>query len=120
MARYQVRDIQSRKINIIEWDGKSPLGPQYHDCSITLDDGLPMYMIPPLSVSRRQMMLALNAQGKLVSVNAIVASADIVTQLSWSGATAFDRTDALVTVMAKTNGWTDADLDDLFLLAGTF
>jgi hypothetical protein len=119
MARYQVRDAQSRKINIIEWDGTAPLGSQYKDCSITPDDGMPMWVLPPVSVTRRQMMLALNAQGKLASVNAIVLNADIVTQISWGDATSFERSNSLIAMMAQVNGWSDNDLDDLFRLAAT-
>ncbi|KQT82435.1 hypothetical protein ASG59_18760 [Methylobacterium sp. Leaf466] len=108
-----------RKINVIEWDGRADLGTQYKTCSITPDDGMPMWIIPPLVVTRRQMILALNAQGKLVEVNTIVASASLTVQLSWGETTSFKRDDPIIMAMASLNDWTDNDLDDLFRLAAT-
>lgn len=120
MARYQVVDSSNKKINIIEWDGIADLGGQYPNCSITLCDGLPIWVAPPVLVSRRQMMLALNQQGKLTNIQAIVASANISVQIEWAEATQFERTNPVLQAMAQANGWTDADLDNLFRLAGTF
>lgn len=70
-------------------------------------------------VSRRQMLLALHRLGMLAGIEAGVALADDETQLSWREATVFERTDPLLNAMATALGKTPAEVDGVFVLAGS-
>jgi hypothetical protein len=88
-------------------------------------DGLPMLIDPvpvstvPQSVSPLQARKALRQHGLLATVQGAVAAADADTQDAWEYATSFDRTSPFVLGMAHALGWTDAQLNDLFVLAAT-
>jgi hypothetical protein len=73
----------------------------------------------PQSVSPLQARKALRQQGLLATVQGAVAAADADTQDAWEYATSFDRNSPFVLGMAQVLGWTDAQLNDLFVLAAT-
>lgn len=73
----------------------------------------------PTSVSPLQARKALRQQDLLAMVQAAVDAADIDTQDAWEYATSFDRTSPFVLGMAQVLGWTEQQLDDLFVLAAT-
>lgn len=86
--------------------------------------GPPPPPVVPVSVSMRQARLALIDAGLIDSVEAAIgAIADPVqrrkAQTEWEYAQEVQRHHGLVPAMAQALGMTDAQLDQLFLLAGT-
>jgi hypothetical protein len=73
----------------------------------------------PQSVSPLQARKALKQQSMLTTVQAAVAAADEDTQMAWEYATSFDRTSPFVSSMAAALGWTDEQVDQLFILANS-
>lgn len=76
----------------------------------------PTFVAPvPASVSRFQARTALHLAGLLAPVEAaIAASGDVVAQLAWAYAAAFERGSPTVAAMAGALNLTDAQIDDLF------
>lgn len=79
----------------------------------------PPYVEPvPASVSRFQARAALHMANLLTSVEAAIAASDnVVAQLAWADAVAFERTSPTITAMAGALGLTEAQVDDLFRTA---
>ena len=73
----------------------------------------------PIEVTMRQARLALHQQGKLTQVEEVVAQADQQTKISWEFASTVDRNSDLVKSLSPALGFTDQQLDDLFILAST-
>ena len=77
----------------------------------------------PASVTMRQARLALHAAGLLSSVNAALAAlsepAKTAALIEWEYASAVERSAGLVPAMAAALGMSEADVDDLFILAAT-
>lgn len=73
----------------------------------------------PQSVTPLQATRALFQSSFLDAVEAAVAAADRETQLAWAKATAFERNSPFVLGMQTALGWTDEQLDSLFILAAT-
>ena len=71
----------------------------------------------PTSVSPAQARLALLGAGLLDQVEAIVAAADVPTQIAWRNASVIERNSPTVAALAAALGLTDAQLDDLFTTA---
>lgn len=72
----------------------------------------------PASVSRFQARTALHLSGLLAPVeSAIAASGNVVAQLAWADAAAFERGSPTIAAMAGALGLTDAQIDDLFRAA---
>jgi hypothetical protein len=71
----------------------------------------------PASVSPAQARLALHGAGLLAQVEAIVAGADVVTQIAWNSASTIERASPTVAALSAALGLTDAQLDDLFTAA---
>lgn len=72
-----------------------------------------------MSVTPWQIRKALNATGLRAQVEAAVASSDTTTKDAWEFAQEFKRHDPLVVGIGQALGQTDAQLDDLFVLAST-
>lgn len=73
----------------------------------------------PQSVSPFQARKALKQSGLLATVQGAVAAADEDTQMAWEYATSFDRNSEFVLGMAAGLGWTDEQVDNLFILANS-
>lgn len=74
----------------------------------------------PASVSRLAGKLALREKGLLDQVEAYVQnSTDAVLKLAWSDALTFERNSPFVAALVQQLGLTDAQLDELFILAGS-
>lgn len=71
----------------------------------------------PKSVTMRQARLALLAAGKLDAVNAAIRSVGVVAQVEWEYATEVRRDWPLVAEIGAGLEMTDADLDQLFVVA---
>lgn len=117
MARYQVIDADNRKINIIEWDGITPL--TIPDCTIEPDDGTPIWSPVPTTVSPLQARKALRLLGLMPSVKAFLANADEEIVEAWEFATSIDRDNGVLALAAQELGMTDDQVDDLFRMAAT-
>jgi hypothetical protein len=74
----------------------------------------------PRSVMPFQASRALLQFGMLDTVEAAVAAANRETQLAWNKATTIERNSPFVASMSATLGLSDAQLDDLFILAASF
>lgn len=74
----------------------------------------------PTSVTPLQASRALLQTGLLDSVETAIAAADRETQLAWQKATAIERNSPFVATMATALSLSDADLDQLFILAEGF
>lgn len=117
MSRYQVVDGSGRKINVIEWDGVSPL--TIPDHTIVPDDGSPIWTPVPNSVSPLQARKALRILGLMPSVKAFLANADEEIVEAWEFATAIDRDNAVLALAAQELGMNSDQVDDLFRMAAT-
>jgi hypothetical protein len=73
----------------------------------------------PQSVTPLQATRALLQAGFLDAVEVAVAAADRETQLAWAKATAFERNSPFVLDMKAVLGWTDEQVDQLFILANS-
>jgi hypothetical protein len=77
----------------------------------------------PQSVSMRQARLALSAAGKLAAVDAAIASLPepqkTAALIEWEYSAAVRRTQPLVLSLAPALGFTDEQLDALFIQAAT-
>lgn len=73
----------------------------------------------PMQVSRRQLILALHQSGMLAAIKSYVASASVEVQISWDESLDFERNNALLLAASSALGKSEADLDDLFILAGS-
>lgn len=71
----------------------------------------------PESVSRRQARLLLLQQGLLDNVEAMIATKDRATQITWQDALEFKRNDALLTSLATGLGLTSNQVDQFFIAA---
>jgi hypothetical protein len=92
---------------IFDWSGSVPVAV----------DAPPAVPEIPSSVSPAQARLALHGAGLLAQVEAIVAAADVPTQIAWNNASVIERTSPTVAALAGALGLTDAQLDDLFTTA---
>lgn len=71
----------------------------------------------PVSVTRRQAMLALLAAGKLGAANLAIQNAPRAVQIAWEAAGTFERTNPLVEALAPALGLSSTDIDNLFIEA---
>jgi hypothetical protein len=76
--------------------------------------------VVPASVTPFQARRALKVSGLLASVEAAVAAADDDTQMAWEYALSVERNSPFVATLAAALSLSDADLDQLFVLAATF
>ena len=74
----------------------------------------------PPTVSPLQMRRALRAAGLKPQVDAYVLTLDEEAREAWEYATEVRRNNALIAAAGAALGKTDAELDDLFRLAGSF
>jgi hypothetical protein len=72
----------------------------------------------PREVSRLQAVLALEAQGLLDDVEALVAASPRAVQLAWQSAPDFHRDSPMIGQLWAALGRTPTQLDDLFRAAG--
>jgi hypothetical protein len=81
----------------------------------------PVVIAPvPVSVTRRQMKLALLQQDLLIAVeDAVAASNDMALRINWMDALDFRRDNPFVSQMAGLLGKSDDDLDQIFTLAAS-
>lgn len=80
---------------------------------------VPPVPVIPKTVSMRQARLALYQVGKLAAVTSAINAAGEEAKLTWEYSSEVNRYDGLVPAMAASLGMTQADLDNLFLLAAT-
>lgn len=71
-----------------------------------------------LRVTSRQFKLALEAMGLFDTINAAMLAADRTTQIFWAEANEFERSHPLIAAFAAQLGFTDEQVDDLFVQAG--
>lgn len=74
---------------------------------------------PVVVVSPWQIRKALNAAGLRDAVESAVSGADQTTQDAWEFAQEFRRDNPLIAAVASALGKTEAEIDDLFALAGS-
>ena len=78
-------------------------------------------MIVPDSIDMRRARLALRAAGHLTAVNAAIEAmegdAGEDARIEWEYATTIKRDHPVVAAMQVALGWTDEDLDNLFISA---
>ena len=76
--------------------------------------------VVPTEVTRRQMLIALH-RGALLepTKQAIAASGDVELQIAFNEALAFERAHPAIMAMASAFGKSEAEIDDLFILAAT-
>jgi hypothetical protein len=80
----------------------------------------PQLPIPiPSVVSMKQARLALLEANLLPVVNDTIAAGDEASKITWDYAAEVNRNDPLVMSMKSVLGLSDAQLDDLFMLAAT-
>ena len=79
----------------------------------------PEVIVIPTTVSMRQARLALLQSGLLTQVNEAIVNGTEADKITWEYATEVQRTDVLVTNLAKGLGLSETDLDNLFLLANS-
>lgn len=75
--------------------------------------------VPAVTVTPRQIRLALNATGLRASVEAYVAAASQDVKDSWEYSTVFERDHPLLVAAGQGLGKSEAEIDALFALAGT-
>lgn len=76
-------------------------------------------VIVPQVVSRAQFILALLQIGLLDEVEAAIEAADRATQINYKERLEFERGFPLIATMAQVMGKTDAEIDQVFILAST-
>lgn len=76
-------------------------------------------IVVPQEVTMRQACLALENAGLLDDVEAIVATLPRAYQIEWQRASVVLRDNALVEMVRQQNSMTEAQIDDLFVLAAT-
>lgn len=74
----------------------------------------------PRTVSMRQAEQALHAAGLLEQVEAVIAAASKPAQIDWARATEINRDWPLLLELQPVLGWTDEQLDALFLAAARY
>ena len=118
----------------IAWDGVTPyaspdggtliasdtanVGDTYDGTTFT--PGPPPAPVVPATVTAAQLRLALANANLLNAVNAAVAAASQESQTYWGYAKGFDRTNPLVTQIGAAIGQTSAQMDAVFIQAGTY
>ena len=80
----------------------------------TLDEAMAAMQTTVQTISPLQAKLILHQYGLLETANAMVAAADVKTQLAWASATGFARTSPILNGMATAMGLTPAQLDTMF------
>lgn len=70
-----------------------------------------------MRATKRQAILALDAAGMLEDLDAALAAAPALVQRVWEATAIVERTDPMLAQMQPVLGWTDEQLDDLFLAA---
>lgn len=73
--------------------------------------------VVPASVTPRQVRLLLLAQNLLPQVEALIASSDEATKITWAYASEFRRTDPLLLALAGQLGLTSEQVDEFFIAA---
>lgn len=73
----------------------------------------------PASITPRQVRLVLLAQGLLESVEALIATQDEATQITWKYASEFRRNDPLLNQLAVNLNLTSEQIDEFFVAAAT-
>ena len=73
----------------------------------------------PASVTPRQVRLLLLAQGLLPSVEALIASSDQATKITWEFASEFRRDDPLLLGLSQQLGLTSQQVDEFFIAASS-
>lgn len=71
----------------------------------------------PASVTPRQVRLLLLQQGLLSQVEALIASSDEATKITWAYASEFKRNDPLLEALATQLGLTSQQVDQFFIAA---
>jgi hypothetical protein len=79
-------------------------------------DGV-LTVIVPASVTMRQARLQLLAIGKLAEVDTAVATMGQDAQIAWDYSSIVERNHALIAPMQQLLGYTDAQMDELFIAA---
>lgn len=74
-------------------------------------------VVVPQSVTMRQARLQLLAIGKLTDVETAVAGMGAEAQIAWDYSSMVERDHALVVPMQQLLGYTDAQMDELFIAA---
>jgi hypothetical protein len=87
---------------------------------LEIPDTPPMPPAVPYSVTMRQARLALLRAGLLDAVDAAVAAQDDEAKIEWEYAADVERSNPLFAELAAQLSLTDAQLDDLFIVAATF
>lgn len=100
------------------FDGFVAIGWLWND-GVPVDPNPPSPLPPavPSQVSAAQMIRALDAKKIYDDVDTAIKNIGGLTSLLWARAPFFARSDPLMVDAAKALGMSDADLDDLFLLA---
>lgn len=95
--------------------------PEESFCTYQMVNGTPSLINPPIpqSVSPRQIRQALTRAGLRASVEAAVAAGDQDTKDWYEFATAFERSNPVVAELGAALNVSDAQLDDLWILAAS-
>lgn len=106
-AAFQDLMIAKATGKIFDWSGSAPV-------AVSAPPAAPVI---PSNVSPAQARLALHGAGLLTQVEAIVAAADVPTQIAWNNASVIERNSPTVAALSAALGLTDAQLDALFTTA---
>jgi hypothetical protein len=109
------------------WMGSTELAPPSFDAAVQgaffadgawrVVDATPIPIQVPASVSMRQARLALASAGLLDAVSSSVSAGSQNVQIEWEYATAIDRYWPTLLSLQLALGWSDAQMDALFVAA---
>jgi len=71
----------------------------------------------PFEVTMRQARLAIHNAGLLPTLDALIAAADMETQITWEASITVERNNPITLTLASALNLTDDQLDDLFIAA---
>ena len=100
-----------------------PVDPANSDYAALIASGEPIAPVAPpapvvpQSVTPRQVRLLLLSQGLLANVEAMIASQDEATKITWQYASEFKRDDPLLNSLAANLGLSSEQIDGFFIAA---
>lgn len=94
--------------------GAAEIHPDTPSAVFAASETAPVVATVPASVSRFQARAALREAGLIDQIEAVIGSADEITQEAWASAISFERSSPTIATLAATLGLADTQVDDLF------